>query len=434
MGYAFSFSELASDLGTNTADGMRNIANQAANFACNAYSQYAGATANWSDPTGIGAFNNALYSRLCGPRGKNPPQGNSSYSGGQCNVLYNITVQNTAYDGTMSVSQLFNIPGPVNGIVKRVRSFPSMKYDIIVPNYQGPPVGYYEVGSVDSRDEGQYKRTILSVVRKDGQPDNCGNYPYPYPILPIPNTSYTNQNNVTINVGGGAVINGNLILIPTIIKANAFIYPQIKVGIGPFTVGFDLGGVTISPNFNFTSDNQSPNGTNLPPGSPSGQNRDTQNDPCSTTIPPTDLTPVLTKLTTLQNTSNDIKDCSCPVNYSVNTVALGSGIAGYAALPSNSIKVNMTITQSPSNAKTQKSYGTEPENYFCGYYYWGDGTGRTERIAVSTLQSVFYKPDWATAFGWNLYLGYNCSVTASYLQPEKAGSQIATVQMKKAPS
>jgi hypothetical protein len=433
MAYTFSYSELASDLGTQTADGLRNAANQAANFVCGLYKD----SPAWllgniipGNPGSVAA--NALMGRLCGPRGTVPPPQNNGFSGGQCNFNYNFSIGQLGYQNNgdpdtngESIRNFTNIPGPLVGFYQTVGSQTSLGKTYTTYSaffkYNGGQLTLASPSYVKP-----YVLRVFNIVKSGGGADNCGDPPVVQPPNVNPTSGGLTINNNFLNTGA-VVINAPITLIPTLVTANAFFRPVFNVSVGPFNVKFDLGGVKISPNFTFNTNKSFPVGTDPRPSPPSPYDPNTDPD-----LPAEQNPPLPNKDYT--NILNDIKDCSCPVNYSVSTVALGSGIAGYSALPSNSIKVNMTITQSPSNAKTQKSYGTEPTNYFCGYYYWGDGTGRTERIPVSTLQSVFYKPDWATAFGWNLYLGYNCSVTASYLQPDKAGSQIATVQMKKAPS
>jgi hypothetical protein len=433
MGYTFSYSELASDLGTQTADGLRNAANSAANYICDVYqSSPAWLLGNIIPGNPGSAFANALMGRLCAPRGKVPPPGNSNFSGGQCSVLYNFSTGTLKYntDGSPdangeNVRSFTSIQGPLLGFRQNVGS--SVVLGVTYTTYS--PVFLYTGGQLALAAPSYNKPSVVrvfNIVKTAGGSDNCGD---PSPIQPpsvTPSIPSLTNNNYVVNTGV-TTINAPITIIPTLITANAFFRPVFNVSVGPFFVKFDLGGVKISPNFSFNTNKSFPVGTDPRPSPPSPYDPNTDSD-----LPAEQNPPLPNKDYT--NILNDIKDCSCPVNYSVSTIALGSGIAGYSALPSNSIKVNMTITQSPSNAKTQKSYGSEPTNYFCGYYYWGDGTGRTERIPVSTLQSVFYKPDWATAFGWNLYLGYDCSVAASYLQPDKAGSQIATLQMKKAPS
>lgn len=434
MGYAFSLQELASDLGTATADGARNIANTAANFACDLYSQYANATANFPDPTGIGAFNNALYSRLCSPRKLTPPGGNDSWTGGQCEVLYDVTIEETTNDVKTNRTYA-KVPGPIHGVIKTVVGS-SYKYYIVAPNFVGPPAGRYEVGSIGTGDANnkKYNRRIVNVVTSNGQPDTCGNYPYPYPNVSIENNNSLTKNNTTINIGGGAVITGNLVFSPVVIEANAFINPQINVKVGPFDVTFDLGGVQISPNFNLTQNTQSPSPTQLPPSSPPPVQRNKDNDPCSTTIPPCDLTPVITKLDNLQTTANDIQDCSCPVDYQVSVVSIGSGQGSEVPLPSNTTHVRLQLTQIPLTAKTQKGSGSAPTQYFCGYYSFGDGVGLGERIPINTQSSTFEVPVWASSFCWNLYLGYEASVSAVTLIPSKPNAEFATRQLKLKPA
>jgi hypothetical protein len=433
MGYTFSYSDLASDLGTQTANGLRNAANQAANTICDVYKSSPAWLIGQILPGNPGqAFAASLMSGLCAPRSKIPDINNQGFEGGQCSSLYNFSTGRLNYTNVgepdpngENVRNFTNIQGPLKGFRYPATSFvfngtTYPQYGVAF-DFTG---GFLDLGGPSYRKPPQTR--IFNIVRVGGA-DNCGN---PVPVQPTsvnPPASALTINNNFLNTGS-VFINAPITVIPTLIQANANFRPVFNVKVGPFNVKFDVGGVQVTPSFSPNVNISFPNGSDPRPSPPAPYDPNTdktlpsegQPDPC-------DLTEVKAKL-------DDIKDCSCPVNYSVNTVALGSGIAGYSALPSNSIKVNLTITQSPSNAKTQKSYGSEPENYFCGYYYWGDGTGRTERIAVSTLQSVFYKPDWASAFGWNLYLGYNCSVTASYLQPDKAGSQIATLQMKKAPS
>lgn len=436
MAPTFTYGELNSDTGTNTANGLRNIANQAANAACSLYKNYADTATGLPDPTGFGAALNGLYSNLCGPRGSNPTTPPSiPYNGGQCTGKnYNVTINYTGPSGPGSVFYP-SIPGPLGGI--GTKSFPSgsAAYGVLAPN----ATAYNGILSVASASPpnpvnslSAYKVTSVTPVVTSGT-DNCGNPDQQYNSPPPPSNSLVVNNN-TVNVGAGLVINAPITIIPVVNTANVSITPQIQVKVGPFNVTFDAGGVTVAPNFNITSNNTSPNPNLYPSPQPTPQAPvDINGNPC-------DLSPVLTqtdiiktKVDNLQTTADDIKDCSCPVTTTASTVSLGSGISGYAALPSNCIKVSLTLTTQPANAKTQKGNGTEPDMYFCGYYYWGDGTGRSERIPINTAQSVFYPPPFATAFGWNLYTGYSASITATSLVGSKSGSQLAVVQMKQPP-
>jgi hypothetical protein len=113
---AFSYPELNSNPGTATADGLRNIANTAANAVCSAWRNYARATTGFPDPTGIGAFNNALFSRLCEPRGITAPVPEDEFVGGQCPILYDLTVAFNSAPGLPEERVVYRrVLGPVGG-------------------------------------------------------------------------------------------------------------------------------------------------------------------------------------------------------------------------------------------------------------------------------------------------------------------------------
>lgn len=432
MPSTFSLQDLASNTGTNTADGLRNIANTAANFVCDAYQNYAAATTGFPDPTGIGALNNALYSSLCSPRGKTPTAPAQPFTGGQCATRYNVSYSYTDPDTGPGSGTLFQLLGPIGGIT-RYSSGSQIGVGVICQPESSRPqgIGFFVLTSRPN-DLSKRNYTITGVSRVDGMADNCGNPNPTYPDKGLPVTNITN-NNTTVNVGAGASITVPIFFTPVVVNANAYINAQVQVNLGPFNVTFDLGGVTIAPTFNAPSGgSQTPSSPYLPP-SVTTNNYNNTNSPPSVTCPPVDFTTVYSKLDAIKTELDDVKDCSCPVTNSVATVSLGSGVDGYVSLPSNCIQVSISIGAKPANAKTQKSNGSEPTVYFCGYIYWGDGTGRSERHPISFLQSVFYPPLWATAFGWNLYLGYSGTVTATKLVPSKSGAQFSGVQLKNAP-
>jgi hypothetical protein len=136
----------------------------------------------------------------------------------------------------------------------------------------------------------------------------------------------------------------------------------------------------------------------------------------------------------LQEKLDEMEDCVCPVSYEKTSSSLGQGRSGTASLPSHCIQVKLQLTQIPSNAKVQSGGPGHPEYYFCGYVEFGDGGSFGERIPVSVVDSIFTVPPWASSFGWSLYQGYDCVVTAIALSPSEANSELAYLQMKKKPS
>lgn len=435
----FTLTELNADTGVATANGLRNVANQAANFACNLYKNYSDAATGLPDPTGLGAALNGFYSNLCGPRGSNPTTPPSTpFTGGQCSgpgKNYNVTVN---YSGPSGPGSLFfpGIPGPIASVGMKSFTSTSGSYGVIAPNASAYN-GILNVASASGPNwQGAlsgYKVTGVTCS-PIGFTDNCGDPGQQYNTPPPPNNSVVNNSN-TVNVGAGLIINAPISIVPITNIANVAIRPQIQVNVGPFNVTFDAGGVYVQPNFQIGSDKQTPPAVYLPPSSPSPTPPATPDaNPCDLSSVISAVSTVSGKVDAVKTELDDVKNCACPVLTTPASTTLGSGISGYASLPANCIKVALTLNSIPANAKTQKSNGSEPTNYFCGYYYWGDGTGRTERIPISVVQSVFFKPDWATAFGWNLYLGYSATAVATYLVPSKSNSEFGKLQMKLKPT
>lgn len=436
MAPTFTYGELESDLATNTSDGLRNVANAAANFACDAWQNYSEYSSGFSDPTGIGKFNNALYSKLCAPRGKqpaSPPQ--SLFVGGQCVKEYNVVYQlrygpnNLITQGTVT-----RAVGPIKGFtVNPTATAERYRYGISFTPSVNHPDGFSFALEGNNNDVKPVEMISLVATPTDGSADNCGNPPPSYPPKTPPSNVTNNTQNV--NIGAGVVIAAPITLIPVKVDADVEINPQIQVGVGPFNVTFDAGGVTVSPSFEFgTGGKTTPNPNWSPTGTPTPQSQKLE---CK----PTDLAPVISRLTSIEGkvdaqaaTLDDIKDCSCPVGYTTNVLSIGNGNSGVAALPTNAIQVRLNLESIPNNAKIQSGGDNAPIMYFCGYYRFGDGTGLSARTAISSEQSTIEVPLWATSFSWSLYEGYDCNVSCVTLVPEKEGAQLISRQMRVAPT
>lgn len=438
MSPVFTYESLSSDLGTATADGLRNVANQAANFACSLWSKYTDVTAGFPDPTGVGAFHAAIYSRLCTPRNQQPTRmPEPAVIGGQCVGLpYNVTAAYSKDGVPLGTAFFPSIPGPINGVGIGSQSPGTAAYGVFAPNataYKGilPVVSAGGANPVDSLKGYQITSVTVTPV---GHSDQCGNSPPQY-LTPVPSSEEFNQTNNTVNIGGGLVIAAPITIIPTLYKADVQIRPQVNVQVGPFDVTFDLGGVYIQPNFQLPSDKTVPPENSLPEPKP------TPKPPASVDCPETDLSPVISRLNSLDSkvrdlaaTAEDIKDCSCPVSYELASTQIGSGRSGVVALPAHTIKVRLVLTKIPDNPKKIQSGGENaPLQYFCGYYSFGDGSALGSRTALNTAASVLDCPSRATSFSWSLYAGYEGTVTAIHAVPEKQGAEFAVNQMKLAP-
>jgi hypothetical protein len=436
MSPTFTYDEINSDQSQVTDDGIRNVANVAADLACDLWKNYSDYTSSLPDPTGIGKFNNALYSRLCAPRGKTPVASPSlQFVGGQCAKYYNVTVslKYGPIPNTLSTT-VFNVLGPIKGIVT---SGSNIAGNIRVGIGGGVDInhldGFWSLLDGTKTNVLPYELVTFSVAPVSG-PDNCGNQEPSYPVKSPPPTA--TKKNVNVNIGAGVVVPVVAVFAPVLFKPEVEINPQFQVDVGPFNVTFDAGGVTVAPNFEFSGGDKSVPPTTSDPNNPSVTK--TPNN----TVEECDLTPVTTRLDiiddkvdALEPILDDIKDCSCPVGYEVSSVGGGSGNSGVVALPSRTIQVRLSLTDIPDNPKTIQNGGSDaPLQYFCGYYSFGDGSGLGARTAINVAQSVFEVPVWASSFSWSLYDGYSASVTFVTLVPEKAGAELASRQLKLAPT
>jgi hypothetical protein len=231
-----------------------------------------------------------------------------------------------------------------------------------------------------------------------------------------------------VNIGGGTSITVPIALGYASFTANANFNPQYNVNVGPFNVTFDAGGVNITPtlqptvNFNFPNPSQTPISP-TPTPSPGGGGTGTS---C-------DLSPVLTAVQAVKTELDAVKDCACPISYSTAVTNLGTGDSGVYALPTGTIEVRVSLTQTPLNAKTQTGGSASPTIYFCGYISFGDGVGTGERVAISRSASVFQVPPFATSVTFTLYAGYLATLDAVKVVPSKTGGTLSPKLMYNGP-
>ena len=123
-----------------------------------------------------------------------PPQAPQRPPGGQCeNVLYTVNVALYRPDGTISATIPFqNVVGPIAGITTDWQpDFFGNLFALTIlfaPNDTEPPTpGQRRFGTWGPADPQQRARSVIvSIVRQDGQPDNCTGGPVPPPTPPPP--------------------------------------------------------------------------------------------------------------------------------------------------------------------------------------------------------------------------------------------------------
>lgn len=405
------WTDYASDLGTNTADGLRNVANTAAEFACTLYQNNPAAAVGLADPTGIGAFSNALWSRMCAPRNQLPAAPTQPpLNGGQCPKLYNLTatVTGAGPDGPFPPdTRTFNdIQGPLTGF-----------YTTTTTDSDGRTIYTVEFGTADGSVSWgiqgigvQPSWTIDSLAPSDGSPDNCGDAPPWYPPVDAPADEWEEDREVDF---GGPKITVPVAIIPVILKPEFNFRPQINVRVGPIQVTFDLGGV----NFNL---NIEP-GTNtvLPPGS------DTRPVPVPPQTPKVgpgcDITPVINKLKQLDEKYNPLLDCDrCDdkYDYPITVYTSANSRQELGILPTL-YRVAVDLDEIPANAKHQQG-GTADDVIYAGWFSWVTDGRHHERIPLHFASNIFVAPPGANGFAYTTYFGFTATSRSQRKVPKSS--------------
>lgn len=220
-----------------------------------------------------------LHNQVCNtppPAEPDPP-----FSGGQCAVQYDVTVQITRASGTIQnpfTVGTVRVNGPVGSAGFLSGAGNSTLVFVNASPVGGSPPGRYSVGSVATNfggGENVNAAYIINIVRVDGQPDNCGDPP---PVIP-PYTPGSNSvtNNVNYTDEGG-----NNITIPVVV---AFGYAKVDVNGTlniPFTLNLDITPTAnITGNFNLNTGDVTYNAGNpaLPPANCGGNSDDFSPDP-----------------------------------------------------------------------------------------------------------------------------------------------------------
>lgn len=391
----FTFPELNSDQGTQTADTLRNAANAAAEAVCNLYENYpSGVIPSFGDPTGVGAFTDGLLNRLCAPRGKVPTPPAKPFNGGQCAcVNYSVKATTTGF-GLPDLNLELVRPGPISGIRKQKN-----------PNGNDTAYGF-DFGSdgcqsgfaafISSQLDGTV--TITSVTRVDALPDTCGDPPVQYPVVTIPPNVFAP--NITVGLPGGAV-SIPVTIIPTLIRPELEFRPEFNIDVGGINANINLGGIDLSIDPTFDTP------ITLPPGD-------------SRPSPPTPTTskeprPAQCNLDEVIKLLEDIKECACGEEKELKSLSYPPARGRSILLPPDTQYVVISAIAG-DGVKFQVAEGNAPDVYYLGWFSFGNGAGAGEKLALNFLQCGIKAPEGATSFTCSLNFGSVASLTVYYLE------------------
>lgn len=189
--------------------------------------------------------NPQLKSYVCdddGPPGPPPPP----FTGGQCDVDYDVSVNRCNNDGSPGASVDQNQPGPIGPL--QITNI--VDADEFVPNRKQYFWRYtYDGGNaIESASSFSTCALSLSVVRSDGMADNCGDLPPDIPpVEPVTQPisfTYTDASDNSVNV------NADLTIFAPIFAPIGIFAPIIRVPIRINGPNFDFSGNLNLPDLN----------------------------------------------------------------------------------------------------------------------------------------------------------------------------------------
>lgn len=224
--------------------------------------QYCRGVAGPTSGAGSTAFGLVGGGYVCEPLYEEPgnspgdPSPPPPFEGGQCPVTYNVTINysylNLFNNVPVSQTGTVNGVGPIASIDLQATNAPGSNFLIRVTFSDG--VDTIQNFTVGPSGFANAQASIVSIVRADGQPDDCGSLPAPPPIPPTVANPY--------NWGDPEIVDG----VPVSTDEPAGGGPSVNIDIGgvPLNIDFSGGGVSLPPEFGESSG--AANGIPVPSG------------------------------------------------------------------------------------------------------------------------------------------------------------------------
>lgn len=408
-----SWAEIAEGIGTSTGDTLVDLANVAADFFCDVYSQFPAAIISSPLDNPGARFADGLARRICAPRDKLPPDAEPAPEGGQCpGILYRVgfTID---INGTPSTGEVL-LNGPIGGISSRNLND---RFQVVIEcgvTEGNAPEGFYPIldaGSKETFEESYPTAQITSINREDGLADDCGtgfpNYPPSVPTVPSLGRL------VPVPIGGKPV-DVNVEITPIKFEVGVSIKPEFNINIGGLQFNFDITGakITIAPTLKLPDI--------LPPALDPRDPPPPALEPGKEPVADPDLK---RELDAIKDKLDEIEECACEEDEgegALLTDVLGSGSGGVYTLPPRCEFVKLELTVLPSNERIEFGNGTSQNVIYAGWYSFGTSEGDGDRLPVSYEENCFFAPKGATRFAYTVRKGASAIATAFYrAEPEE---------------
>lgn len=402
-----SWQEIAEGIGTQTGDTLVDLANTAADFFCDVYSQFPAAIVSSPLDNPGARFVDGLSRRICAPRNKLPDDAQPRPEGGQCpgieyDVDTTVDIAGTPSTGTTRLN------GPIGGISSRNDND---RFQIVVEcgvTELFAPNGYLvilDTGTKETFEESYPTAAITDIRRVDGSPDNCGNgFPqYDQGLPSVPDL----VKRLPIPVGNSPV-DVDVEIVPVKFEVGINIKPEININIGGLNVKFDITGakITIAPTLKLP-DILPPQLDPRPlPPAPVEPGKDPVDDPN-----------LQRELDDIKKKLDELEECACeepPEEGALLQDIIGSGTGGIFSLPERTEFVRLELTVLPSNERIEFGNGTAQNVIFAGWYSFGTSQGDGDRMPVSYASNCFFAPKGASRFSYTVRKGATAVATAFY--------------------
>jgi len=402
-----SWQEIAEGIGETTGDTLVDLANTAADFFCDVYSQFPAAIVSSPLDNPGARLVDGLSRRICAPRDKLPPDAQPAPEGGQCpGIVYRVGYS-VEISGTPSTGEVL-LNGPIGGISSRNDDD---RYQIVIEcgvTELYAPEGFYTIldtGTKSVFEESFPTAQVTSINREDGFADDCGTgYPnYPNTLPDAPSLGKL----VPVPIGG-PLVEVPIEIVPVKFEVGINIKPEININIGGINIKFDITGakITIAPTLKLP-DILPPRLDPRPlPPAPAEPGKEPVDDPN-----------LQKQLDDIKKKLDEIEDCACEEDEGEGALLqdiLGSGDGGVYTLPERTEFVRLELTTLPSNQSVQFGNGTSQDVIFAGWYSFGTSQGDGDRLPVSYANNSFFAPEGASRFSYTVTKGAIAVATAFY--------------------
>lgn len=407
----------------SSGDFLSDMANGARRFVCKSYKKVPGALAGSPLDNPVSQAFDGLLRTLCDPLPDSTPDSSEPVPGGQCEGrLYTINWRSKADASADWVTGFgFSRYAPIGGILLEQAGEDSLAIVLISGGTTSPVPGTREIiGFVSGEPGNQGSAQLLSVVPLDGLPDNCGDVPPNYPIVPADIGDVKGEEGFTI---GGRNFKLPIEISPVKVEVGVQFKPEINVNIGGIQVNLEFAGakINISPTFNFNPvlppalDPREPKPTPvLPPIPPDNANRrilDKVNE-------------IDTDLERIEDLLREVKECACEDEPETSLVSYGLGLAASGdefLIPQTRI-VKLVLVDRPVNERRQEGLSA-PDVVYAGWGWYKYLGGMSERLPIDAAEKTFPVPEGIepNRFCWTCQTGFTAQVTAYYEAEEGGG-------------